>query len=72
LASDSQEEESSLKGTGSYYMKSPIDDLQALAVNTIMKAKEGQAAQSVSQPEKEAIVNKSKIPESNAQAMDTE
>jgi hypothetical protein len=37
-----------------------------------MKAKEGQAAQSVSQPEKEAIVNKSKIPESNAQAMDTE
>ena len=38
----------SVKGTGSYYIKSPIDDLQALVANTLMKAKEGQAAQNVS------------------------
>ena len=70
LASDGEEEEDSVKGTEVVVPKDPVDDLQALAANAMMKANEGQAAQSASEPGQEVPINKSKTPESNARATD--
>jgi hypothetical protein len=79
LASDGEEEEESVKGREVNVPKDGIDELTAraaeltaLAANAMMKANEGQAAQSASQPEQEAPINKTNTPESNAHATDRE
>jgi hypothetical protein len=72
LASDGEEEEDSVKGTEVNVPKDGVDELTALAANAMMRANEGQAAQSTSQPAQEQPINKTNTPESNAHATDGE
>jgi hypothetical protein len=70
LASDGEEEEDSVKGTEVNVPKDGVDELTALAANAMMRANEGQAAQSASQSAQEEPINKTNTPESNSHTTD--